>query len=243
MAYVESKRIAVEKQTADNDTDHQSCATLFEGIVRLVRFVLEGTTHDNVTALATVMIAAFTLTLWLSTRALWQAGERQLKLIEAFAGRQASDTRLLQRAYLSVEPVGIVRMIRPTDRAVAHIGIENVGNLPARNVSWIIRFRIDAAGGLTDFPINRAEAEGNNVVTPGTTMIQGSGPIATPPGTFHPLGVPSPFLYVWGAVFYDDGFGETRTTRFCHRYNTIGWNGEELPSTFARYHQSGNHAD
>jgi hypothetical protein len=231
-----------ENQTADNNTDQQACASLFEGITRLFRFLWESANHENVLAFGTVLIAVFTLTLWRSTRALWEAGERQLRLIEAFSGRQASDTRLLQRAYLSVEPVRVVRMVIPPDQAVAHIGIKNVGNLPARNVSWIIRFRIDAAGGRTDFPINRTEAEGDNVVTPGTTMIQGSGPIAT--RTIRPFGEPSPFLYVWGAVFYDDGFrGEMRTTLFCHRYNTIGWNGEELPSTFARYHQSGNQAD
>ena len=36
--------------------------------------------------------------------------------------------------------------------------------------------------------------------------------LALPPGWY---------LYVWGAVYYRDGFGEDRETRYCHRYNCV----------------------
>ncbi len=62
------------------------------------------------------------------------------------------------------------------------------------------------------------------------------------------------YLYVWGAVFYNDGFGNDRTTRFCHRYNcqNIGYitmspgnivMGYKIEGNFARYNRYGNDAD
>jgi hypothetical protein len=67
------------------------------------------------------------------------------------------------------------------------------------------------------------------------------------------------YLYVWGAVYYEDGFGSgQRTTKFCHRYNCINlaeiWEppgmggaarlkGHEIEAMFARYHRYGNDAD
>jgi hypothetical protein len=69
------------------------------------------------------------------------------------------------------------------------------------------------------------------------------------------------YLYVWGAVFYNDGISKTeRTTRFCHRYNCANVTnvtvksdstnsfavsfvvGKEISSEYARYHRYGNDA-
>jgi hypothetical protein len=57
--------------------------------------------------------------------------------------------------------------------------------------------------------------------------------------------------YVWGVVYYHDGFGNRRFTRFCHRYAAIGhdpyWRTSPtrtvIPESFARYHTHGNEAD
>ncbi|KGJ69630.1 hypothetical protein BJA5080_08429 [Bradyrhizobium diazoefficiens SEMIA 5080] len=68
------------------------------------------------------------------------------------------------------------------------------------------------------------------------------------------------FLYVWGLVRYEDGFGTTRTTKFCHRYNCANVEnihgekeadaggkgpviGLKIRSEFARVHRYGNDAD
>jgi hypothetical protein len=64
--------------------------------------------------------------------------------------------------------------------------------------------------------------------------------------------VNSLYCFVWGIVYYDDGFGQKCFTRFCHRYNAecyrhiregffIGKWG--LVSEGAKYHQWGNEAD
>lgn len=57
------------------------------------------------------------------------------------------------------------------------------------------------------------------------------------------------YLYVWGIIGYDDGFGKNRTTKFCHRYNWIAREPEQPPGHTAvsekhgRYHEHGNDAD
>ena len=84
-------------------TEHEECTTY-----SLVPFLLiqVGKTLNNygvaITALATVAIGFFTLTLKLSTDKLWEAGEKQRKLYEVTAERQlrayvfASDVKVLQ---------------------------------------------------------------------------------------------------------------------------------------------------
>jgi hypothetical protein len=89
-----------EHHSSDRNTQLQTCATLFEGGARLVNFIWERINHENILAFGTVMIAVFTFTLWQSTKRLWSA-------TKAAAERQEQDTRILQRAYLSVRPLGI----------------------------------------------------------------------------------------------------------------------------------------
>jgi ATP dependent DNA ligase-like protein len=70
------------------------------------------------TALATIAIALFTGTLWWSTRLLWRTARDA-------ANRQEKDTKILQRAYLSVQPHG-VHVLRDREICVAHIDICNI---------------------------------------------------------------------------------------------------------------------
>jgi hypothetical protein len=54
------------------------------------------------------------------------------------------------------------------------------------------------------------------------------------------------YLYVWGAVRYDDGFNNMRTTKFCHRYNWIvrgqTSGNYTIDKKHARDHETGNDA-
>jgi hypothetical protein len=80
-------------------------------------------------------VAFFTFVLSVSTIGLWAATGIGIFI-------QTRDTRILQRAYLSVEPGGVAPYASPTAtfdpdwRVVAHIRIHNAGHLPARNVSY-----------------------------------------------------------------------------------------------------------
>src|SRR5436190_11103242 len=64
-----------EEQEFAVDASYQACAPLHEMVFRLGRFFWNHAGHDNVVALGTVVIAVFTLTLWWSTRRMWQATE------------------------------------------------------------------------------------------------------------------------------------------------------------------------
>jgi hypothetical protein len=221
------------------DTAPKDCATYDISRYALFKtFTLLQDYNGAVTALATVFIMILTITL-------------------AGVGReQMRQTKILQRAFLSVEPKGVHALHRVGPVSVGHIGIKNVGHLPARNVKWVIEFALSEDDRLNRFVVNEEAAEGDNVVSPGSEMRQGSGPIWTggnQPDEKKIRRVFGRYLYVWGAVFYDDGFKSRRVTRFCHRYNCInaeevrdfsgGLIGMAIPSEHARYHRYGNHAD
>jgi hypothetical protein len=190
-------------------------------------------------------VAGFTLLLFIATC-----------LLAWIAFRQRRDSRIAQRAYVAVEPHGIHLMIEG-DRVVGHVGIRNAGRLPARHLSWFIDMKHSAKGDEKEFPLGKAE--GNIVVTPGTTATRGSNNhlilenliSASGKSEDDPLRREKPlWLYVWGVVYYKDGFRwRKRYTKFCHRYNWAvrvrapAQSDYSIAKEHARYHEDGNDAD
>jgi hypothetical protein len=180
------------------------------------------TTHDPV-SFYTAVLALSTIALWIVT---WQGIRRQSK-----------DTRILQRAYVSVEPGGLTEHRDRDDRLHTTVIFRNVGHLPARNVRWYGTFGTPSEIVNNTFP-TKEPFEGQIVLPPGTTST-------------HHVGIVfidrlQNNLFVWGIVTYDDGFGKQRFTRFCHVYftkNIIKRLGEMLPAENARLHEYGNDAD
>jgi hypothetical protein len=178
-------------------------------------------------AIATIVIASLTITL------------------AKVAHQQITDTRILQRAYISAEPAGISPFLPrdlkavPTDKTlVGHADFRNAGRLPAQNVQWYMdaecstdpNYKPDRFGPLT----------GNNVIAPGEAMTQGSIEQDIPKDR---LG----YFYVWGKIVYDDGFVRGRETIFCHRYNfrrlKPGKDGLlRIRRRYGRHHDRGNDA-
>jgi hypothetical protein len=185
----------------------------------------------------TGILALFTAMLAIFTRRLW------------------SDARTLQRAYIAVEPLGIHLMRNGSD-LIGHVGIKNAGHLPARKLSWFINIRFGHSGEERDdfFPLEFSK--GNIVIAPGVVATRGSGISVKVQALNEFCGAAAgvgrdrerpTYLYVWGAVEYDDGFNEMRTTKFCHRYNWINRKERdklyEIDAADARYHEYGNDAD
>jgi hypothetical protein len=197
------------------------------------------------TAFATAAIAWFTLTLKRATDNLWQAGERQLRLMEAGREQQTLETRILQRAYISVEPGGIHQFRDGTDRLSCEIIVRNAGNLPAREVAWSIDRVISPQGDLSNFAIG--PRAGNIVLAPQVTARMAG--VHIPKN--HVLRLrPTPerrdeyWIYVWGRVQYHDGFRPGRFINFCHRYNVAASDADgQINEETARYHEHGNSAD
>jgi hypothetical protein len=194
-------------------------------------------------AISAGIVALFTIILSISTTLLWIETKRLAKVSADTAKAQSRQTRILERAYISVEALGIHPM--SAGRSVAHIGIHNAGHLPASQVRWLVTYtfgprRIET---LPPLDMTKLRGEGGNVVVSGATMRQGSKLINYPT-----LVVETGFLFVHGIVTYHDGFEAGRETRFCHRYNrenalrdTPGLdNGPRIRAEDARQYHDGN---
>jgi len=161
------------------------------------------------------------------------------------------------RAYLTVEPDGINQLIGRME-AMGQVRLRNVGRLPARNVTLIVKMKRsakpeeDPRHRTKKFDVSEDRSTySDRAVNPGGDMLQGSEnvlPIAD-------LAVDHYNVYVFGIAKYDNGYGNPCWTRFCHRYSTDGrLKGLEMidpPDATrsvigrekARYHNYGNSAE
>jgi hypothetical protein len=195
-------------------------------------------------------VAFFTFVLSVSTIGLWVA-----TAIGIF--NQSGETQIIQRAYISVEPDGL----HPHAKGGActpTIEIVNVGKLPARNVRWTIHSILDFDNRRPQSKLTiRWPLEGEITLPPGARMKQGA---LEPRRVAHDTVSLRPqfglYVYVWGVVKYDDGFGIEQTTNFCHRYNCVNLRNvipnvadrfaysspAMIAAEFGRYHRYGNDA-
>ena len=107
--------------------------------------------HDWMLVIFTGILAIFTGRLWFTT-------ER--------------DTRILQRAYLSVIPRGVEQYKSLNGMLSCDVAFFNAGNLPAQNVQWIIHREFDVNGLREKFELTKAFS-GNNIIPPKSEMRKG----------------------------------------------------------------------
>jgi hypothetical protein len=234
-----------EYSSADQTTESYEC--VFKGpVASVARWFAEWWVRtfdkaDAYVALFTFVLAVGTLALWRSTRNLWIATRDTAK-------RQERDTEILQRAYISVKPLGIHPFISEdgtsSTEIVGHVNIVNVGRLPAHIwfspdqpfINWSPSDNLKEA----DLPCEEDVFVG--VLGPAGEMPVGTG--SWPKDCIGKQG----YFYVWGRVDYLDGFGRERFTKFCHRYPSIPYDlsadgSKSIAVKHARYHQHGNDAD
>jgi hypothetical protein len=192
--------------------------------------------------LLTGIVALATFGLVVATVFVYVTGEKQLTLIENLTERQTSDTRVLQRAYITVLPRGVAPYLSTKDRLGCDVGIYNAGNLPAREVSWCIGTRLSRDPHEKNFPI-KGPFYGNNIIPPKSEMRKGAVGVETKPFEEFIKGgqVDDRWLYIWGQVRYKDGFEVSRSVAFCHRYNLLGFSDNTIPGESGRVHEHGNH--
>lgn len=235
----------VSQATEHQPTDHEAKSKKEETDEALAYYTLWLMVFTGVLAAATLGLGGATFGLYLT-------GEKQIGLIQ----QQAADTRILQRAYISVEPGGISAS-DTSGKCHPNIIIRNAGNLPARHVKWTIDWAADQNHRRSYLPIDESSAEGDNTMPPGSEMIQGGRIIYVgggPNDIRKELGL---YVYVWGQVAYEDGFGESRVTRYCHRYNCANLEdimteaskfgariiyGRRIDKLLARFNRFGNEA-
>jgi hypothetical protein len=175
-------------------------------------------------------------------------------------------TRVELRAYLSVIPAGINELIG-SQQAMGHVEIRNVGKLLARDVWVQVKMGIDDRHDQKTIPDERADvfwvADDPKVrnpsfgvdraIHPGTQMRQGAAEKDTI-AVADLLAQRHRYVYVWGVVYYDDGY-QRRFTRFRHRYAIAShvsrddWDQparetrEIIAADKARFHPFGNSAN
>ncbi|HEY7998080.1 MAG TPA: hypothetical protein VIE87_04595 [Pseudolabrys sp.] len=99
--------------------------------------------HDEILAAATAIIALYTI------------------VLACIARKQTKDSRIINRAYLSVEPRGIKYWPSDESKYLAYIAIRNVGHLIAKDVRWWIKMAPNVSGELKDFVFKPAEPMGS----------------------------------------------------------------------------------
>jgi hypothetical protein len=101
--------------------------------------------RDLIAAVATVLIAIFTFTLWQSTKRLWEAGEKQLRIgrQQTFANIHAAKAAKRSaeiaedalvastRPWVGVDQVGINSGLKSPGQITVDVFIKNTGNSPA----------------------------------------------------------------------------------------------------------------
>lgn len=164
----------------------------------------------------------------------------------AFAKQQAKDTKILQRAYLSVDPLGVEPYRSLDGRLSCDVAFRNSGNLPASNVRWFIDTTYHIDNLLTDLPIDETKLCGSNVIPARGEIRKGSLPLNSAELDAKRAEYRAQdkvgWVYIWGRVTYSDGFQDDRLIDFCHRYSLAGtsWT---IDGRHGRQHEFGNRTD
>ena len=133
--------------------------------------------------------------------------------------QQVTDNRILQRAYVSVEPQGIEYL---GQQVIGQVVFKNVGKLPATEFDSVVK-KIEAHDAEWKVPnLTDADLPGFVGVIPiGAEAPQGSAAI-TPSEVEQAQVSGDKYLYVFGRAKFKDGFGSDRHVNFCHRYPSLG---------------------
>ena len=153
-------------------------------------------------------VALFTLVLSIATVGLWVATLDGIR-------RQSNETKILQRAYLGTELRGLRDMNR---NVIAHVAFVNRGNLPARKIRNAVKIGWSSDGDKKEFEKIEVLDPGTIILLPKTQTERGTGALS--PSDLAQSQTNTGFVYVWGRIEYDDGFGgKPRWLIYCHRYN------------------------
>ena len=156
---------------------------------------------DQIIALGTLAIAAFTYTLFRSTNRLWLASERQHVLAEDTAERQL-------RAYVGVKHA-CVMLTSPADgTATCYIKLKNFGLTPAYKFrAWVLH-RIQAL--VIEPPFDEASVQDANSILMPSAAVDAIFVVAIPSAVRKEITERKKILYVWGRADYIDAFDEPR---------------------------------
>jgi hypothetical protein len=169
----------------------------------------------GITALATIVIAAFTFTLWRAT-----TEQGTLTRIAISDARESSNREL--RAYISVVIGTAAFQERPSGTKFAgHPTLRNSGRTPAYNVRHFGKAEIIPHAIVDNFRFERPAGNslGQACVGPGEERILS----CVVPNMVNDNDVESikrgidQALWIWGTILYDDAFGKPRYVNYSQK--------------------------
>jgi hypothetical protein len=174
----------------------------------------EGLSHDDLLTFSTVLIAVFTASLWWSTRRLWKAGERQIRLAR-------DEFNATHRPRVSVRRMGTVFF--PNEPIKIEFTIVNTGDAAITGFSCnTIILYLKGIGAIHGIPIfdpdtaSTSDAslqigEGKNILVLEAANLD--------PKQLKDITSGSEILHLIGYVVYRDKVGTTRRTGFFRYYD------------------------
>jgi len=110
----------------------------------------------------------------------------------------------------------------------------NNGNLPARNIRDDVKIAWSMEGDKKDFGELDLSGSGTFLLMRKTQTQRGTGVLSASDAARCHTG--TAFVYVWGRIEHEDGFGCSRWLIYCHRYNCIK---PTIPRLY-HHHNDGN---
>jgi hypothetical protein len=192
------------------------------------------------TAIATVFIALFTLTLWLATDKLWRSGQTTFEATErAFVFLDGFDTELSTGEDTDHSNSLPERYNKHPELYIARFAVlprwKNGGNTPTKKLT----IQVDWTGpGVTPsfkyrgtpkifFLAPRAAAQSDVIdIPPAPALIDWS---------FHPVGS-EPLILIWGRADYEDVFGKKHFVEWCYQLRfSRPWRHQRLAASFIQW--------
>jgi hypothetical protein len=210
-----------------------TCATFSEGVIRFATFLWECADPNAITAIAAIVIAIFTWTLWRSSEKAWGANQ-----VAAEAAKRSADALMIaeQAHLLAVFGVSNIAHVLsdlaayvpsadetaapPKERVFVQYTFKNYGRTPAilKEISQELAHWNRLPEELKYFavpamPKELAIGAGSSTESLQCTLAL---PLTVEAATSISRG--DSYLWFYGHVVYEDAFGREREHRFLYRY-------------------------
>jgi hypothetical protein len=208
------------------------CASFSEGVAQFLTFLWDHTNPSAVTAIAAVLIALFTWSLWRANERMWS-----VTTAAADAARRSADALVVaeQAQLLAVFGVSNIAHVltelaarepsseeatAPKERVFVQYALKNYGRTPAvlKEISHELQHWSRLPEELKYFPIPAMPKEVAVVAGASSESLQCTltVPLTVEAATSIRRG--DSYLWFYGRVVYEDAFAREREHRFLHRY-------------------------
>lgn len=154
-----------------------------------------------IAALSGIAVAAFTGTLWWSTRKLWRVTNETLRHAEKTAEWQL-------RAYVAMDSGCVMNSVPGAGAISAFVRFKNYGNTPAYDCKSWSSFSLKPANEATPFR-EQGQAGSRSILGPGATL-DANCVLAITPAQMNAILRREMNIYFWGRFDYVDAFTQPR---------------------------------